>query len=278
MGGRRALGPLALINRWRVAGLLLSAASATWTGWLVTSHQFDLDPTRVEVSSLIYTQPDLIRVIIDVPPDFRPNVFRISTSRMERDLAALPAVAAADVYVTLPDRLVVRVTERTPTFVLATATGTFVVDVDGFVLDDLPVSEAASLGLPMVSDLRELFTPEVEVGGRIDELSLDATLRLAAITPEMIGTGYGQLAVTADDTDGYVLTAGPGGWRAVFGHYTPNLRPIDIIDRQVQCLRARVATGEDDIAVIYLAPLDERCGTFLPRTTPADQATPTLST
>ena len=257
-----------------MAGLFLAAASATWTGWLVTSHQFDLNPTRVEVSSLVYTQPDLIRQIIDVPTGFTPNVFRISTGRMERDLGALPAVAGADVYVTLPDRLVVQVIERTPTFVLATPTGAFVVDVDGYILDDLPLADAASLGLAIVSDLRDEFAADVEVGGRLDEVSLDADLRLAAITPELIGTGYDQLSLTVDDTDGYVVTAEPGGWRAVFGHYTPNLRPVDIFDGQVQCLRARVAAGEEDVAVIYLAPLDERCGTFLPRSTPARSASP----
>jgi len=265
---RRGRSGLALVNRWRVAGSLLAAASATWAAWLVTSDQFDLDPVSIEVSSLVYTHPDLIRETIDLPAGTTPNVFRINTGRMERDLAALPAVAAADVYVTLPDRLVVDVTERTPTFVLATLVGAFVVDVDGFILDELPILEATSLGLPVVSDLREQFAPDVEVGGRLDEVSRDADLRLAAITPELIGTGYDHFLVVADDTDGYVVIAEPGGWRAVFGHYTPNLRPVDIIDRQVQCLRARVAAGETEIAVIYLAPLDERCGTFLPRTTP----------
>ena len=166
----------------------------------------------------------------------------------------MPAVASANVYVALPDRLVVDVTERTPTFVLATPASAYVLDVDGFVLDEVSVADAASLGLPVVTDLRDQFAPVLEVGGRLDAVSLDADLRLAAITPETIGTSFSQLDVTADDTDGYVLTAEPGGWRAIFGHYTPNLRPIDIFDSQVQCLRARVGAGETDIAVIYLAP------------------------
>lgn len=258
-----------------MAGLLLASASATWTGWLVTSQQFDLDPAHVEVSSLIYTQPDLIRAIIDVPPDFTPNVFRISTARMERDLAALPAVAASDVYVALPDRLVVRVTERQAVFALATDTGIYLVADNGFVLYSLPSGDMAMLTVPTIEDRRDQFAPDVQVGGRLDEVSLDADLRLGAITPEMIGTGYDHLVLTANDADGYVVTAEPGGWRAIFGHYTPNLRPVDIIDRQLRCLQARVAAGEEDIAVIYLAPLDERCGTFLPRTTAAERASPT---
>ena len=103
--------------------------------------------------------------------------------------------------------------------------------------------------------------------------------RLAALTPEIVGTTYSHLRLSVDDTEGYVLEAEPNGWRAVFGQYTPNLRPVDLVDRQVQCLRARLAEDEQQIAVIYLAPLDEGCGTYLPRTTPApvESASPAAS-
>ena len=252
----------------------MAIASASAINLLLTSHTFDLDPSDVEVSSLVYTQPGVIRAAIGLPEDAAPNVFRIDTRSMRRALEALPAVAHADVYVTLPGRLVVAVTERTPTFVLTTLAGAFVLDVDGFVLDELSPEESRDLGLPVVDDVREQFAPELEVGGRLDAVSLDATLRLAAITPALIGTAYETLALSVDDADGYVLRAEPDGWRAVFGHYTPNLRPVDLIDRQVQCLRARVDAGEQGIAIIYLATLDDRCGTFLPEATPVEQASP----
>ena len=58
------------------------------------------------------------------------------------------------------------------------------------------------------------------------------------------------------------------------GAFNFPLRPIDIVDRQVECLRARVALDETEIAVIYLAPLEDRCGTFLPRATPRASAAP----
>ncbi|MGI8928708.1 MAG: cell division protein FtsQ/DivIB [Candidatus Limnocylindrales bacterium] len=265
---------MSLVNRWRVLGFFVAVASATGVNWLLTSHAFDLDPSDVEVSSLVYTQPDVVRQAISLPEDAAPNIFRIDTRSMSRALEALPAVARADVYLTLPHRLVVSVTERTPTFVLTTPAGAFVLDVDGFVLDELPPAEAIDLSLPVVDDVRDQFGPDLEVGGRLDQVSLDAMLRLAAITPELIGTAYETMSLKVDDTDGYVLSAEPDGWRAVFGHYTPNLRPVDLIDRQVQCLRARVEAGEQGIAVIYLATLDDRCGTFLPERTPVESAPP----
>jgi cell division septal protein FtsQ len=274
----RSRGRLSLINRWRVAGSLLALASAVWFGWLLTNRLFNLDPSHVSITSLAYTSEGTIRSTIDLPVGATPNVFRIDARAMEKALEALPAVADAEVDVALPDRLTIRVTERTATFVLATPAGSFLVDVDGFVLDELPADDAAALGLPVVSDSRDQFLPLIEVGGRLDEVSLEADIRLAAITPALIGTQYPSLVVTVDDGDGYVLEAEPDGWRAIFGHYTPNLRPVDIVDRQVQCLKARVAAGESDIAVIYLSPLDDRCGTFLPRATPAESASPTEPT
>jgi hypothetical protein len=115
----------------------------------------------------------------------------------------------------------------------------------------------------------------MELGGRVDATTVDANLRLASLTPDSLGTSYAALALSVDDSDGYVLTAGPGGWRAVFGHYTPTLRPVDIIDRQVACLRARIDAGERDIEVVYLSPVDDRCGTYVPAGNPGATETPT---
>jgi cell division septal protein FtsQ len=257
-------GGLRLINRWRVVGFLVAAAAATWGTFLVSSHTFDLDPSKVHVSDLVYTSPDVIRDVMDLSDDARPNVFRIDTRRMARALASLPAVAAADVSVALPDRLDVSIKERTPTFVVATSHAAFVVDVDGFVLDELPASDATSLGLPVVQDSRVQFAPEIQAGARLDAISVDAALRLLALTPESLGSRFGDLRLEVDDDNGYVLRASPNGWRAIFGSYTPNLRPLDIVDQQVQCLRSRIAAGEDGFSVIYLAPQGEHCGTYVP--------------
>ena len=189
---------------------------------------------------------------------------------MQRALEALPAVAAADVHVALPDSLIVDVTERTPTFVVIEGDSAFVLDRDGHVLDAVERGSATELGLPIVIDNRSEFAPNLEVGGVLDEVSLQADLRLAALTPAM----HRHRIREPDDLPSRTQMAtcsrpSPNGWRAIFGHYTPNLRPVDVIDRQVQCLTARVGAGEEDIALIFLAPLDEGCGTYLPRGTPA---------
>ena len=271
------LGVLRVINRWRVAGFLLAAAAAIWGTFLVTSHTFDLDPAKVSVSQLRYTSTDLVRQVIDLPASSKPNVFRVDTQKMERALASLPAIARADVAVVLPDAMDVDITERTPAFVLSTPAGSFVVSSDGYVLDALPSqSPVAQLDLPVVRDGRVQFAIPLQVGGRLDDISLDADLRLLAVTPELVGSSH-SLSVSLDDTNGYVLNS-QGGWRAIFGHYTPNLRPVDLIDTQVQCLRSLIAADEDEVNLIYLAPQGEHCGTYVPGRTsgmPDATATPT---
>jgi hypothetical protein len=255
----------------------VTIASALALAWLVTNDDFNLRGDGVKITGLRYTSADEVRAVIGLPAGATPNIFRVDTGSMERALASLPAVERAEVDVRLPDQLIVSIKERTPVFVLRTPTTAFLVDDRGVALDDVSAEQAGTLGLPVVDDGRELFAPVLEVGGRLDEISLAADLRLAALTPEVIGSNYTTVAVTVDDDDGYVLTAEPNGWRAIFGHYTQTLRPVDIIDRQVECLRARVASDETDIAVIYLAPLEDRCGTYLPRATPRASASPPSS-
>lgn len=244
-------------------------ASAAGVYWLLTSPAFQLDESRVDIPGLNYTDSVTLRELIGLPGDATPNVFRLQTVEMQHALASLPAVAAAEVWVALPNHLIVAVTERTPVVIVRTSTGSFVLDVDGVVLDDHPTETGDSLGLPIVEDNRVQFAADLAVGDTLDAVNLAAILRLGALTPAIVGSSASELHVTVDDTDGYVLTATPTGWRAVFGHYTPTLRPPDIIDRQVQCLRSLLATGEQNLAVIYLAPLDEHCGTSVPRETPS---------
>jgi hypothetical protein len=98
-------------------------------------------------------------------------------------------------------------------------------------------------------------------------------LQLGALTPAQIDSSATSLTLDINDDDGFVMTAAPAGWQAIFGQYTPNLRPTDLIPRQVQCLRSLLGADEKDVHTVYLAPLDERCGTYLPIATP--RATPT---
>ena len=247
-------------------------ASLVAIGFLVVSDHFSLDEADIELSGLRYTDPVAVRQTIGVPAGSAPNVFLLRTERMRRDLEALPAVAEADVRALLPGRLVVEVRERSPVIAVTRGGSAYLVDGDGVVLDRLDRNEASIADLPAIDDERLTLSVEYELGGRLDATESAAMLQLGAITPALLDSAATSLAVSVDDHDGYVIEASPAGWRAVFGHYTPTLRPPAIIAQQVHCLRSLIADTEAAIDTVYLAPLDERCGTYLPTETPEPTA------
>jgi hypothetical protein len=245
--------------------MVISAGSIVW---LLTADRFTLAPDQPQLVGLNYTDPAVVRAAIGIVPGSAPNLFMLRTAQMERELLKLPAVAAAHVEADLDGRMIVRVTERTPVVVLQAIDGQYLVDAEGVVLDKLTAGQLPA-GLPVVDDQRHATAPAMAVGGRLDLVDLAAILQLGAVTPTTVGSGAASLALTIDDQDGFALTAAPFGWRAIFGQYTLNLRPPDLIARQVQCLRSLLGTGESKIDTIYLSPLEDRCGTFVPRTTPS---------
>jgi hypothetical protein len=87
--------------------------------------------------------------------------------------------------------------------------------------------------------------------------------QLLALTPAEVGSGRDALFLHVDGRFGYWLEA-PGRWQAIFGQYTPSVRPPSLVARQVQCLRALLSRREDDIGRVNLAAAPGSCGTFVP--------------
>jgi hypothetical protein len=264
---REPLGWRRLTTPARLAGLALIVICAGAIGWLVTSHQFALAADGVEIGGIHYTDAAVVRDALDLPVEGAPNVFGLHTDAMRRALLALATVAAADVHVVLPNRLVVDLTERTAVLRVEHGGATYLLDGDGVVLEQRPANAPPITELPLIDDERVDLGIPFEVGQQIDPTESAAMLQIGALTPDLVGSSATGLQLSANDRDGFVVSAVPYGWRAVFGFYTPTLRPPSEIAQQVQCLRSLLAIGESAISTIYLAPSDDRCGTYLPRPT-----------
>lgn len=255
----------ALVSPERLIASALILVTAVGILWLATSSQFALAADGVEINGVHYTDATVVREALGLPAGGTPNVLTLHTDAMRRALLALPAVAAADVHVALPDRLVVNITERTAVVAVAHTGVTYLLDEDGIVLEGRAANAPAITGIPLIHDARVALGVPFEVGQQADPTETAAMLQIGALTPALVGSTAASLAFSATDADGFVVSAEPFGWRAVFGNYTPTLRPPSQIAQQVQCLRSLLATGEAAIDTIYLAPSDDRCGTYLPR-------------
>lgn len=251
------------------AGLVAVSAGLYWA---TTDRTFAVDPTTIPITGERYTAEADIRAELDLPADKLVNIFRIPVSEIEARIEKLPAVRDATVTATLPDRVTVSVTERSPMLVWRTPAGAWLVDGTGYLFGRADAIDPAELGtgatgtpLPAVDDRR--IESDMGLGSTVPALDLAVIRLLLTVTPEMVRSEAPELYLRMEDEQGYVLDA-PGWWRAVFGPYTPVLRPPDIIPRQVQCLDGLLAGRENMVNAVTLALSDERCGTFQERARP----------
>jgi hypothetical protein len=230
----------------------------------------------IDVSGLVVTTAAEVDAVLALgsPP---PNAFMLATDRLRSGLEALPSVAGADVSVALPGTLQVRVVERTPILAWRTGTSLMLVDRDGRVIADAASADASAAaralaaGLPTVEDRRATVAPrgdvvsEVQpllaVGGQLGPIDLDVATRLLSLRPADVGSAAGALQVRLDDADGWtVLPAVDRPWTAVFGFYSPTLRPADMIQEQARLLRSLLAGREAQLLRVVLA--DGSHGTY----------------
>jgi hypothetical protein len=189
------------------------------------------------------------------------SVFRYDTAAAADRLGHLPAVRRADVRAVLPDLLAVTLEERTPVLLWVIGDGPtgFLVDDAGLILATADASEAT---VAIVHDSR-LASEGLVVGGRLAPVDLQVARRLAGLTPAMLAGGAEALVVSVDDEDGFVVSAEPAGWRAVFGPYADVTRGADLVPLQVQCLASLLASGPaEGVGRIVLSPEGQLCGTY----------------
>jgi len=246
----------------RAAALLIVLASAAAIYGVSASSAFVARTVSIEGAT--WTGDDVVRETLGAVEG--ANLFTLHTSELEQRLVTLPAVRSAQVAVTLPDGIGIRLQEREPLLVWQTGEDRWLVDREGMVFAKLPEEPPpAAADLAVIEDVRPA-SGSLQVGSQIDPVELDAALRLGSLTPADVGSSAPRLRIRLDDTSGFVLHTGEGGWSAVFGFYTPTLRSTELIKGQVRLLRSVLADRESTVARIILA--DDRNGTYVARPAP----------
>ena len=220
-----------------------------------------------DIPELTWTTRADVAAAIGIPEG--TNLFRLTVDPLEARIRALPGVASATVVVSLPDTLVVEVREREAILAWGVGDVRYLVDREGVIFATAEPGAVATAGLPVVDDSREAAGSLV-VGDILDPVDLDAATRLASLVPSDIGSTADRLLVTISDATGYVVGTSPATWIAIFGGYTPTVRPPTIIPEQVRTLRSLLAGRESTVAQVILSDPDH--GTFIPK--PAPTAVP----
>src|SRR4051794_25745308 len=136
---RRTRRSSPMISRTRLLAAI-GVALVTVALYLVSIESvFAVDPARVTITGASYADTGQIRQDLQLPPAGSGtagarNLFRLTTQEMERRIESLPSVLSANVEVSLPNRLLVRIHERQPVLVWHTANASWLVDPSGFVI------------------------------------------------------------------------------------------------------------------------------------------------
>lgn len=276
---RRAprLSPRTAVGRLRNPARIVTATrAAALLGMLASGFLFTLvtGPTafalsRTDLPALTWTDPQLVTRTLALPDG--ANVFRLDTAPLEAALRALPAVAAADVTVALPDAaVVVTIEERQPVVAWQVGETRYIADRDGLIFASVAGTAKLPAGVTLIEDRRGGAVGPLAIGDRIDAVDFDVATRLGSLTPADVGGSAPKLEVAITDIDGFLVSSS-AGWTAVFGFYSAAARSPDIIPGQVRLLRSLLLEhGEGSLARIILASATD--GTYVPKATP--KATP----
>ena len=159
--GRGRSGRLGLLwGTGRLAALVLSIACAGALIYLLTAKALTVQTLTIVGASA--TSRDEIAAGVGVMGD---NIFTVEPQAAAERLVALPTVREVTIWPELPDRLVIRITERQPVLIWQSGSDRFLVDERGVVMALNPPAER-SQNLPAVI-VRDLEAPAV--GGELDQ-------------------------------------------------------------------------------------------------------------
>jgi cell division protein FtsQ len=170
-GGPAGPGLAAWVITKLIAVLLLSAASGLLYH-VATSDDFRIAEVIVAGNQLL-SESDLEAAAAVSGA----NIFWVRQGEVRQRLQALPAVQSARVGAFLPNRLEIRVGERTPVAVWQVGDSAFLVDRDGRVL--APASAPQQL-----LTIRDLGQTQLRAGSVVDAAALRAAFRLSQLLPQ----------------------------------------------------------------------------------------------
>ena len=130
------------------------------------------------------------------------NIFWVREEEVGHRLQAIAAVQSARARTVLPDRLEVRIVERTPVAVWQNGGMSYLVDAEGRVLQ----TTEQPVALPTI---RDVSARPIETGGSVDRAALATMFRLQQLLPRAAGVTPRELEYGLDTGVTVISDSGP---------------------------------------------------------------------
>jgi len=207
-----------------VAGTMLALIIAAalvyggWHGylWLTRAEAFQI--AGVDVKGVREVSDDEVRALAGLFTG--QNIFRVDLAGATRRALANPWVSDVRIERSLPNRISIAITERTPRAVLQAANGRFLIDHDAVVIAPAGAGNAAGLPTIAVRDYRAVPRCAVTGDGMASGLELLDQLRQRG--------GWDPAAVTvrADSAETVAILYAGHEFRMGSGNYNEKLRRL----------------------------------------------------
>ena len=190
--------------------------------WLFTSSSFHVSKVEIKGSRLLNAQDALKITGAD-----KANIFLLSEDDVAKKLKTLPYVLDVKVSKSIPDKLVVELTERTSTVTWKVGDLDYLVDADGVVLDsaldkDLSAQAQAYTVIQSQEDRR------LKIGDRVDQVAVRSA---PIIQNELAQSGVKLAAIQYLPGSGLMAVSAPesGNWKALLGTDAQLEKKINIL-------------------------------------------------
>jgi cell division septal protein FtsQ len=180
----------------RMAAVFLLFAASGLLYHLATSEAFRIGQVVVGGNQLLTAQEVERAAAVS-----GANIFWIRQAEVGRRLQELPAVEWSRVSASLPDRLHVRIAERTPVVIWRVGNTPYLVDHEGRVLGSSPTARP----LPTI---RDVGTTDLRPGSTVDAEAIATADRLRSVLSRTAGTAPREFEYSAETGVTAVTDAG----------------------------------------------------------------------
>ena len=175
-GGFRIGRPSAAWVLTKLLAILLLSGGSGLLYHVATSDEFRVTKVVVAGNQLLS-----VSELEAAAAAYGANIFWVRQGEVRQRLQALPAVQSARVSTFLPNRLEIRVGERTPVAIWQAGGTAFLVDREGRILGATPSARP----LPTI---RDVDPSDLRAGSIVDADALETTFRLQKLLPEVART------------------------------------------------------------------------------------------